>query len=317
MLEDLHIREPYDGFIFMAESVRNPPVLKPHRHVELELNLVVGGEIRYVVEDRSYHFTAGSLVWIFPGQVHQLVDRSPGAAYYVTVFRPDRMKELEASARYRSLLEELPPKEGVLHHRPTSANFQMLRHIMAELCAGGMDPDLLNREAGFGVSPGFHYEHSDPMGLNAGLRYLCLRAWRMTEEGQRENTLPPLHPAVRKALEKLRTSDPPLRLPELARHCGVSASTLSRLFRTQMGIPLNRYRNSVMLSRFMEYMSGGQPTILEAVHAAGFGSYAQFHRVFRDAYRQSPREALRAPAKGAVTKTRSPGAGDPESSRAR
>ncbi len=43
LLEDLHIRDPYDGFIFKAETVRNPPILKPHRHLELELNLVVGG----------------------------------------------------------------------------------------------------------------------------------------------------------------------------------------------------------------------------------------------------------------------------------
>ena len=292
LLEDLHIRDPYDGFIFKAETVRNPPILKPHRHLELELNLVVGGEIRYVVGNRRYHFSAGSLIWIFPGQVHQLVDRSPGAAYFVTVFRPDRMQDLHASGRYRGMLEALPPVEGVLSLRPSSAQFQMLRQTMAELCAGGMDPDLLNREAGFGLTPGFRFEHSDPAGLNAGLRHLGLCAWRITEEGQQEEPVPPLHPAVLKALEHIRTSDPPHRLPELARRCGVSPSTLSRLFRAQMGIPLNRYRNSVMLTRFMEHTSRGRPTILESVHAAGFGSYAQFHRVFRDAYGRSPREIL-------------------------
>ncbi|MCC5843147.1 MAG: helix-turn-helix transcriptional regulator [Verrucomicrobia bacterium] len=293
MLEDLHLRDPYDGFVFLAESVRNPPMLKPHRHVEPELNLVVGGEIRYVVDDRSYHFTAGTLLWLFPGQVHQLVDRTPEAAYYVAVFRPDRLASLRDSDRYRALLGDFPPGEGVLSHRPPSGSFQMLRQMMGELCAGGLDPDLLNREAGFGLTPGFHFEHSDPVGLNAGLKHLYLCAWRMTESGRREDPMPPLHPAVRRALEQIRISDPPPRLAELAPRCGVSASTVSRLFRAQMGIPLNRYRNSVMLSRFMACMSSkDQPTILEAVHAAGFGSYAQFHRVFHQAYGQGPREAL-------------------------
>jgi AraC-like DNA-binding protein len=60
-----------------------------------------------------------------------------------------------------------------------------------------------------------------------------------------------------------------------------------------MGIPLSRYRNSILLARFMEHMARGKPTILESGHAAGFGSYAQFHRVFRQAYGQSPREALK------------------------
>jgi len=293
MLEDLHLRQPYQGFIFLAESVRNLPRLRPHRHVELELNLVVGGEIRYVVDDRSYHFPSGTLLWLFPGQTHQLVDRSPDAAYYVVVFRPEMIRDTAVSERYDALMKEQPPHRGVISHRPPSGNFQMLRQMMAELCAEGLDPDLLNREAGFGLTPGFHFEHSDPDGLNAGLKHLLLCAWRQTEGSKRDDPLPILHPAVRKALEQIRLSDPPLRLQELAPRCGVSGSTLSRLFRAQMGIPLNRYRNSVMLSRFMEHMARGQPTILESVHAAGFGSYAQFHRVFQQAYGQSPREALK------------------------
>lgn len=293
MLEDLHLRQPYQGFLFLAESVRNPPILQPHRHVELELNLVVGGEIRYVVDNRSYHFSSGSLLWLFPGQVHQLVDRTPDAAYYVAVFRPEMIREVTSSSRYAALTREQPPHSGVRVHRPASGVFQMLRQMMAELCGEGIDPDLLNREAGFGLTPGFHFEHRDPDGLNAGLRHLLLCAWRQSEHEKRGDALPPLHPAVRKALERIRLSDPPPRLAELAPHCGVSDSTLSRLFSDQMGIPLNRYRNSVMLSRFMEHMARGQPTILESVHAAGFGSYAQFHRVFHQAYGQSPREALK------------------------
>ncbi len=299
MLEDLHLRRPYDGFIFLAESVRNPPMLNPHRHVELELNLVVGGEIRYVVEDRSYHFPSGTLLWLFPGQVHQLVDRSPDAAYYVSVFRPSEVKKVGADSRYAGLSGDFPPQKGVLHLRPPAGAFELLRQMMAELCAGGMDADVLNREAGFGLTPGFHFEHSDPAGLNAGLQHLLMCSWRIGEGNTPRDAVPSLHPGVRRALEQIRTSDPPPRLEELAPRCGVSASTLSRLFRAQMGIPLNRYRNSVMLSRFMEHMARGKPTILESVHAAGFGSYAQFHRVFRQAYGQSPREALlqRSPAR--------------------
>lgn len=268
-------------------------MLKPHRHVELELNLVVGGEVRYVVEDRSYHFPSGTLLWLYPGQVHHLVDRTPDAAYYVAVFRPELLRKAAGEPRYADLLLERPSDGGVRSVRPSADSFQMLRQLMAELCAEGLDPDVLNREAGFGLTPGFHFEHSDPSGLNAGLQHLLLCAWRLSERENPEPPVPALHPAVRRALERIRLSDPPPRLPELSRSCGVSASTLSRLFRAQMGIPLNRYRNSVMLSRLMEYMAAGQPTLLEAVHAVGFGSYAQFHRVFRQAYGQSPREAMK------------------------
>lgn len=296
MLEDLHIRAPYEGFLFLAESVRNPPMLKPHQHVELELNLVVGGDVRIVIDDRSYHFSSGTLLWLFPGQPHQLVDRTPDAAYYVAVFRPEMIAALPTDSRYAELAADRPADGHVRFLRPAPGAFHMLRQLMAELCAEGMDPDLLNREAGFGLTPGFHFEHNDPSGLNAGLKHLLLCAWRLSARENHEPPVPALHPSVRRALEQIRLADPPPRLPELAQRCGVSPSTLSRLFRTQMGIPLNRYRNSVMLARFMEHMAVGSPTILESVHAAGFGSYAQFHRVFRQAYGQSPREALTLPA---------------------
>jgi hypothetical protein len=49
MLEDLKLGKGYDGFLYLAESTRNPPKLKSHHHVELELNLVVRGTITYVV----------------------------------------------------------------------------------------------------------------------------------------------------------------------------------------------------------------------------------------------------------------------------
>ena len=56
MLEDLHIDPAYDGFLFLAEAVRNPPVLRPHRHRELELNVVIQGKVTYVHAGQRYCF---------------------------------------------------------------------------------------------------------------------------------------------------------------------------------------------------------------------------------------------------------------------
>lgn len=68
------------------------------------------------------------------------------------------------------------------------------------------------------------------------------------------------------------------------------------MFARQLGVPLNRYRNSLRLARFWElYHKPGKPTILEAVYAAGFGSYAQFFKVFTDAYGGGPRACLQKP----------------------
>ena len=54
MLEDLKLNKGYDGFLFFFLSMRNPPVLRPHHHRELELNLVVAGEVTYVEIGRAH-----------------------------------------------------------------------------------------------------------------------------------------------------------------------------------------------------------------------------------------------------------------------
>lgn len=70
---------------------------------------------------------------------------------------------------------------------------------------------------------------------------------------------------------------------------------MSRIFCRQVGVPLNRYRNSIRLSRFMDlYDQPEQRTILECAYAAGFGSYAQFYKVFLLVYGYGPRRYLRA-----------------------
>jgi methylphosphotriester-DNA--protein-cysteine methyltransferase len=98
---------------------------------------------------------------------------------------------------------------------------------------------------------------------------------------------------VRRALRVLSEDGWSRDLGELAEACGVSESYLSRTFRRQIGVPLSRYRNSLRLSRFWEeYRQPEQKTLAEAVYAAGFGSYAQFYKVFTQAYGRGPRACL-------------------------
>ena len=87
MLEDLKLGGKYDGLIYLVESARNPPTIKSHHHVELELNLVVRGTISYVLGERRFTFGRRTLLWLFPSQEHQLVDRTSDAENYVAVFK--------------------------------------------------------------------------------------------------------------------------------------------------------------------------------------------------------------------------------------
>lgn len=97
---------------------------------------------------------------------------------------------------------------------------------------------------------------------------------------------------VAQALERLRT-DPSVSRGELAEGLGVSPSKLGKAFRAQMGIAFVDYRNQLRLERFLKLVFPGGGNVSQAAKSAGFGSYAQFHRVFRALVGKSPKEYLK------------------------
>ncbi len=110
--------------------------------------------------------------------------------------------------------------------------------------------------------------------------------WAMRRE-------PAQHPVARKAIEML-AEDPALTGKEIAIRLGISISQLVRLFKAHVGLSLVDYRNRLRIERFQTLVSSGEDKLREVARAAGFGSYAQFHRVFRATYGKAPSSYLRA-----------------------
>ena len=144
-------------------------------------------------------------------------------------------------------------------------------------------------------------ESRDPALANTGLAYLQTVAWRAFLDSAEVVDSVDVHPAVR-AAARLRQAEPNTEadLASLARRAGLSPTHLSRLFAAQIGVSLTRYRNQHRLHRFLSgHGDGTRTTALAAALAAGFGSYAQFYRVFRQETGRTPatlREPLPVPA---------------------
>lgn len=86
--------------------------------------------------------------------------------------------------------------------------------------------------------------------------------------------------------------DPALAGKELAAALNVRLPYLTAVFKIFMGMSLTDYRNQLRLHRFQALLERGARSLRGAARRAGFGSYAQFHRVFRARMRTSPREYL-------------------------
>ncbi len=268
MSEELGLQLGADGRVGHHVAADGPP--RGHRHPELELNLVLRGRATYLLGDRRYELTPRTLTWLFPAQDHVLVNESHDHELWWAVFRP----ELVLRVAPGSPVVERDPA-GQYSRRLDSRRAERLDGLLREL-----------RDA----------EHEDVELLNAGLPYLLLSAWRAFLDSADLVAGVDVHPAVETVARLLRADPEAGALDALARTAGLSPSHLSRIFKAQTGVSITRFRNQRRLERFLAlYGDGRRTTALAASLEAGFGSYAQFHRVLRAETGQTP-TALRAAA---------------------
>jgi AraC-like DNA-binding protein len=246
---------------------------RAHRHAELEVNLIVRGTASYLLGDRRYALTPGTLTWLFPGQDHVLVDESSDHELWWAVFRPALVAQIATIRHARPLLEQDPV--GQFSRRLESGRVRRLSALFHEVQDAETVDDVL---------------------VNTGLAYLLSFAWRAFLDSDDVVEGVDLHPAVETVARMLRADPNAGDLGALARAARLSSSHLSRIFKEQTGVSISRFRNQQRLQRFLRlYGTGRRTTALAAAHEAGFGSYAQFHRVFREQAGRMP-SALRTAA---------------------
>lgn len=100
---------------------------------------------------------------------------------------------------------------------------------------------------------------------------------------------------LRIACEYLESRDPdddaPLRLEEVARHAGMSVSTLHRLFRAGHGMSVFEYERARRMERARTALECDGVSVTEAAYLAGYSSPANFATAFKRRFGRCPREA--------------------------
>lgn len=253
MRDRLAIQADHDGAVWIERRrVGTSPrsAWYRHTHDELEANLVVSGHATYVIGEQRIRITRGVLVWLFPQQEHQLHDLSTDYRHTIAVWRQPLVRSVARAFAAPAMAAGNP--SGTWARELAGDEVHALEAVLADV-AHQAEADL----------------------INAGLRYLLLRLWRAF---QAASPIAHQHPAVAAAFTALR--DDALDAESLARHVGMSADHLRRLVRTTTGTTLVATRQRHQLERFFALYdphTGMLPTAL----SAGFGSYAQFSRVFR------------------------------------
>jgi len=244
---------------------------EPHAHDEFEVNLVTSGRGTYLVAGERTVLRPRSLIWLFPEQEHILQDFTRDFTMWILVLSSE-------------FTEQMVPRIPILAERDPGS---VLMRTLPSKCVRLLDEIAQELSTGF-----------QPLDCHElGLAWWLASAWNAYEHGDSEDA-GSLHSAVARAMALLR-EDPSKNLKALARETRISPSQLSRLFKRQAGISITDFRNSLRLDAFVDRCDGAPDSAMFAIAKdAGFGSYAQFSRVFRRQMGCSPETYYRMARQG-------------------
>ena len=245
------LSERLEGRIF--RSLAGSSLRIAHQHAEIEFDLVTKGSGAYIVEGKRHELRPGTIIWLLPGQFHELV-RDPALEFWAVQASPELI-----SAHIIAELREKPLRTL------TSTNALALERLLA----------LVSQDT------------DEPAMFNAGTRYAFQRALHGGTQNDQDDGA--AHPAVSRALLLLESPDGPDTLEDLSAACGLAPAHLSRLLKQHSGCGFVALRNRARLQRFA-LIHARNRDIGTAAMEAGFGSLAQFYRVFRAVTGQTPSE---------------------------
>ena len=277
MKQKLQLPENQQGALWFFD--RRPYPLRAHHHEELECNLVVRGQGTYLINGRKIEIAPQSILWLFPAQDHILLEQSPDFAMWILLIKPDYLQQICTDERSATLLADNPPGNfcRFLPERQARGLWEQCGKVTA----------VAEQQAYY----------------NASLGPLLHTAWALYQQAGVAALSENVHPAVEKAARLINDGLEQDDLASLAQQVGLSPHRLSRLFKQQIAMSLTDFRNNCRLERFLELYQYGTRTMLDAAMQAGFGSYAQFFRVFSQLMRMTPAEFDRKLKKAEGNKT--------------
>jgi len=245
-----------------------------HHHAELEVHFVTHGRGVFVVGERLVEAEPGTVLWIPPYREHTLLDPTPDFRRWMLLARPRLVRRTLPPGEARELLRRSPRRSEPPAWRTLSPHrARALDGLFAEALPGGR-------------------EHHGV--YNASVAYVLTRAFKAFGDAETLPAWSELHPAVAAAVRLLRDGAPGIGRRDLARRCGASEWHLSKLFHEQIGTTLVAFRNRCRIERFLAlYGDGTRVKMTAAALDAGFGSYPQFHRVFRATMGHAPADHAR------------------------
>ena len=285
---------------FGLQSWRWQPALMPlpHRHSEIELNLLLEGTVTYVHRDRFVKLAPHQLAIFWAAIPHQLIERDPACDFCILTLPLDLL-----------LGWKLPP-----------AFVQAL--LMGEFL---VDADPTNAQIDFVQVPRWHADLSSGRPA-VTLKEMESRLWRWASTWNPASvgswTADHDSKAGWMAHYIVDNYEEPLTVEGIARAVGLHPNYAMTCFKQTFGMTILEYTLQYRVAQAQRLLVTTDSSVLDVAMRSGFGSLSAFYTAFRRYTGQTPRVgaagADRSVVEGWITRTcRAPPAGADRSGRRR
>lgn len=271
--EKQHTPENFPYNTYLCTIPMDFPAVSLHWHNEAELIVIQKGEGLVRVDFRQYTVKAGDIVFVFPGQLHSIAQKSSAIMEYENIlFQPGLLLSPEEDPCCTGFLAALFAngcRMGAVCDRSWPAYpavSALLRQIDA-LCD--------SKPCGYQVAV---------KGLLFQLFYQLITE-RTQLPGKEKQSQERLKSALRYVAEHYAE---PISVPEIAAYCYYSPSYFMKAFKRATGMPFVQYLKHYRLEKAAALLRETNRTILEIAMETGFDNLSYFTRSFKEKYGISP-----------------------------
>lgn len=238
---------------------KEPEHVKPHLHRAIEFVYVIKGTLELGTGKELHHMTAGDLGIVFPDVIHhyQVLSKGENRACYI-------LADPLVCGVYGEELFQYCPEIPVIARKDVPEDAV---HALGQ---------LMREEKEQAVGQAYVQ-----ILLGKSMPYLSMTEKERMGEGDL------VYELVVYMAAHFREE---MSLSKTAVDLGVSKYVLSRVFSGTFHSSFNRYLNDIRLSYVCELLEYTDRSVTDICMEAGFESQRTFHRVFRERYRQTPRE---------------------------
>lgn len=238
----------------------------PHRHTEIEINLLLEGEVVYAHRDRLVRLSPGRLAIFWAAIPHQLVERPLACDFCIFTVPLETFLAWKLPAQ---LVQDLLAGEMVIDSEATNAPIDTL------------------------MLPRWHQElsaHGDPIVV---LKEMEARLWRLARQHPR-GVAASMHVGSQNVAERIARYivlhyQSPLTVGAVAGAVGVHPNYASTVFKRTFGLTIWDYTLQYRVTQAQRLLMTTEASVLDVALQCGFSSLSSFYTAFHRCTGRTPK----------------------------